>query len=112
MGSRPSGTLATISPIEKVIAAAQPRPAASPTGTNATATAAMIQVTRRTCRSSGLGRVRPRCDSAAMRPSSVCMPVRVTTVAGLPLGSVGNQRAQHAPCPVTLARPPLARDTV
>jgi len=52
VGSRPSGTLATISPIEKVIAAAQPRPAASPTGTNAaptaTATAAMIQVTRRT----------------------------------------------------------------
>jgi hypothetical protein len=30
VGSSPSGTLATISPIEKVIAALQPRPAASP----------------------------------------------------------------------------------
>ena len=52
VGSRPSGTLATISPMENVIAAAQASPAASPTGTNAaptaTATAAMIQVTRRT----------------------------------------------------------------
>jgi len=52
VGSSPSGTFATISPIEKVIAAAQPRPAASPIGTKAapitTATAAMIQVSRRT----------------------------------------------------------------
>ena len=48
VGSRPSGTLATIRPMEKLIAAAQPSPAQRPTGRNATptatATAAMIQV--------------------------------------------------------------------
>ena len=52
VGSRPSGTFATINPMAKLIAAVQPRPAASPTGRNAaptaTATTAMIEVARRT----------------------------------------------------------------
>ena len=50
----------------------------------ATATTAMIQVARRTWRSSGLGSVRTRWDRVAIRPSSVCMPVRVTTVLASP----------------------------
>ncbi|RAK28680.1 hypothetical protein B0I29_11917 [Actinoplanes lutulentus] len=74
--------------MEKLIAALQPRPAPTPMGRNATptatATTAMIHVARRTWVSSGLGCAEPRCDSAAMRPSSVCMPVRVTTVVASP----------------------------
>ena len=88
VGSSPSGTLATSSPIEKLIAAVQPSPAASPAGrkamANRTATIAMIQVALRTLSSNGLGSLVPRCDNAAMRPSSVCMPVWVTTVIASP----------------------------
>lgn len=88
IGSRPSGTLATINPIANVIAALHARPAARPAGTNAApitiATAAMIHVTCRTWRSNGLGTVRPRCDRAAMRPSSVNIPARATTTLASP----------------------------
>ncbi len=53
------------------------------TGTKATAIvtamAAISQATRRTCASSGLGSSFTRSDSAAMRPSSVCIPVANTT---------------------------------
>nr|BFE71883.1 hypothetical protein GCM10020092_051840 [Actinoplanes digitatis] len=59
MGSRPSGTFATIRPMEKLIAALQPSPAHTPMGRNATpavtATTAMIHVARRTWISNGLG---------------------------------------------------------
>ena len=88
VGSSPSGTLATISPIANVAAAAQPKPAATPAGKNTspdpTATNAINQATRLTCRSSGLS-VRPvRWVSAAIRPSSVCAPVAVTTARASP----------------------------
>ena len=51
----------------------------SPAGTNAapmtSEAAAMTRVARWTCFSRGLGAVLPRCDSAAIRPSSVCISV-------------------------------------
>ena len=58
VGSRPSGTLATSSPMAKLAAAAMLSPAPSPMGRNAipapTATRAISRVARVTCRSSGL----------------------------------------------------------
>jgi hypothetical protein len=52
VGSSPSGTFATSSPIAKLMAAAQPSPASNPNGRNATpaptATAAISQATRLT----------------------------------------------------------------
>lgn len=83
VGSSPSGTLATNNPIAKLIAAPQASPASSPSGKNAipkpTATAAISQATFFTCRSSGLSSRLTRAVNAAMRPSSVCIPVAVTT---------------------------------
>jgi len=88
VGSRPSGTLATSRPTAKLIAAPIFSPAASPSGTNATATprptAAISQATRYTWCSSGLSSRRTRWVSAATRPSSVSMPVAVTTARACP----------------------------
>ena len=84
VGNRPSGTFATISPIAKLSASCSGNPATSqPIGRNAspaaTATSAISQATRRTCRSSGLGSTSTRSVRAAIRPSSVCIPVANTS---------------------------------
>ncbi len=94
VGRRPSGTFATSRPIANFSASATGRPAArSPSAMNtrpaATATAAISHATRRTSRSSGLGSRAPRCDSAAIRPSSVRIPVaRTRPTASPPVHSV------------------------
>ena len=80
VGRSPSGTFATISPIAKLYASFSGSPAPSqPIGRNArpttTATIAISQATRRTFSSSGLGSGFTRSDSAAIRPSSDCIPV-------------------------------------
>ena len=59
----------------------------------ATATAAMSHATRRTSRSSGLGSRAPRCDSAAIRPSSVRIPVARTRPTSLTAGA--QRPAEH-----------------
>ena len=79
-GSRPSGTLPASNPTANTTLLCIDRPAPKiATGTNAiaiaTAIPAISHATRRTCRSSGLGSSLTRWDSAAIRPSSVCMPV-------------------------------------
>ena len=88
VGRRPSGTLATSRPMAKLAAAVMVSPAASPTGRNArpapTATKAISRVARVICRSSGLLSGPPRWLSAAIRPSSVCIPVAVTTASPSP----------------------------
>ena len=64
------------------------RPAAGTRGPRPTATAAISQATRRTCAlQRALGSRAPRCDSAAIRPSSVRMPVAWTTADGLAAGA-------------------------
>ena len=73
----------------KLNAAASDSPAASvPSGRNAspavTATSAMSHATRLTCRSSGLSSRPVRSDSAAIRPSSVRMPVAKTSALASP----------------------------
>ena len=59
-----------------------------PSGTNAapiaTATTAMIQATWRTSSSSGLDSCTVRCESSAIRPISVCIPVANTTAVAPP----------------------------
>ena len=88
VGSSPSGTFATSSPIAKLIAAARLSPAARPTGRNArpapTATSAISQAARLTWCSSGLSSRPTRWLSAAIRPSSVPIPVAVTTACASP----------------------------
>ena len=88
VGSSPSGTLATNSPTAKTKASCRGSPASVPSGRKAaptpTATTAISQATRRTCRSSGLCSVVTRSDSAAIRPSSVCVPVANTTARAVP----------------------------
>lgn len=82
VGSSPSGTLATSRPIAKDTAAASDSPAPSPSGRNATptptATTAISRATRLTWCSSGLSSRWVRSVKAAIRPSSVCMPVAMT----------------------------------
>ena len=88
VGSSPSGTLATSSPIAKLAAAATPSPAARPIGKNAipapTATNAISVVARLTWCSSGLSLCPARWLSAAIRPSSVPIPVAVTRASASP----------------------------
>ena len=88
VGSSPSGTLATSSPIAKLAAAATPSPAARPIGKNAipapTATNAISVVARLTWCSSGLSLCSARWLSAAIRPSSVPIPVAVTRASASP----------------------------
>ena len=88
-GSRPSGTLPTSRPTAKTTESDSDRPAPKlAIGMKAmpmrTAMAAMNQATRRTCVSSGLSSRSTRSDSAAMRPSSVCIPVAKTTACASP----------------------------
>ena len=88
-GSRPSGTLPAISPTANTIASGNDRPAPSvATGRNTaastTAMTAISQATRRTWRSSGLCSGLTRSDRAAMRPSSVRMPVATTMALASP----------------------------
>ena len=100
--SRPSGTLATSSPIANMTASAtgQPGPEASPSGTNAkpttTATTAISQATRRTCRSSGLSSpldsLRQRGDSAELGAH----PGRVDDRSRLPAGAGGSAEDEVA----------------
>ncbi len=95
VGRSPSGTFATIRPMAKLAASETDRPASSPRGRNArpatTATSAISHATRRTWRSSGLSSRSTRSESAAIRPSSVFMPVANTraraspSVAAVPL---------------------------
>ena len=89
VGSRPSGTFATINPTVKRRASSSGSPAASqPIGRNAspapTATRAINHATRRTWASSGLSSTPTRSDSAAIRPSSVCIPVANTSASASP----------------------------
>src|SRR5665647_684383 len=89
VGSSPSGTLATKSPIAKFTASPSDRPATIvPSGMKATpiptATTAISRATCLTCFSRGLSSWSTRCDSAAIRPSSVCMPVLKTTAVASP----------------------------
>ena len=93
IGSSPSGTLPSRRPIANEIDPAGERPANRPSGTNAapiaTAKAAMIQATLRTSSSRGLDSCTVRCESSAIRPISVCIPVASTTaVASPPVQSV------------------------
>ena len=88
-GSRPSGTLPTSSPTANTTASEMERPAPNTAiGTNAApvtnAIKAISQATRRTCASSGLSSRSTRSDSAAMRPSSVCMAVANTSARAEP----------------------------
>ena len=83
-GSRPSGTLPASRPTAKTMLSFSDNPAPKiATGTKATAIAiaiaAISQATLRTCASSGLGSSLTRSESAAMRPSSVRIPVANTT---------------------------------
>jgi hypothetical protein len=83
-GSIPSGTLPTIRPTANTTVADTDRPATSVAiGIKAipltTAISAISHATRRTWPSSGLSSLSTRSDSAAIRPSSVCMPVANTT---------------------------------
>ncbi len=89
VGSRPSGTFATMRPTANVNASSSGSPATSqPIGRNArparTATRAMSHATRRTCSSSGLSSASTRSESAAIRPSSVCIPVANTSASPSP----------------------------
>jgi hypothetical protein len=72
----------------KLTAAASDRPATRPTGMKAhpapTATMAISRATRMTWRSSGLSSGLTRWLSAAIRPSSVCMPVAVVIARASP----------------------------
>ena len=84
VGNSPSGTLATIRPIVNLTASFSGRSAPShPIGKKAspttTATSAISHATRRTSRSSGLGSASTRSVIAAIRPSSVCIPVPNTS---------------------------------
>ena len=88
-GSSPSGTLPSSRPTAKTMLFLGDRPAPKiATGTNATAIAIAIaainQATLRTCVSSGLGSSLTRSDNAAMRPSSVRIPVANTTPRACP----------------------------
>ena len=80
VGSSPSGTLATSRPIANISASWKGSPANMPMGRTrcpaTTAIRAISHATRRTCRWSGLSSWRVRCDSAAIRPSSVRHPGR------------------------------------
>ena len=88
-GSSPSGTFPASNPTANTTLLRTDSPAPKiASGTNAiasaTATPAISHATRRTCRSSGLGSSLTRSDSAAIRPSSVCMPVAKTTTCASP----------------------------
>ena len=93
-GSSPSGTLPTSSPIANTTASENGSPAPkAASGTKAmpiaTAIAAISQATRRTWRSSGLSSTSTRCESAAIRPSSVAIPVAKTSARASPAGAGG-----------------------
>ena len=97
-GSRPSGTLPTSSPTANTTASLSDSPAPSiAIGTNAipvtTAISAISQATRRTWCSSGLSSFSTRSESAAMRPSSVRIPVANTTARASPSGA--RRPAEH-----------------
>ena len=100
-GSSPSGTLPASRPTANTTLFFNDRPAPKiATGTNATAIAiaiaAISQATLRTWRSSGLGSSLTRSDSAAMRPSSVRIPVANTTPRA---SSAGGARAAEQEIP-------------
>ena len=89
VGRRPSGTFPISSAIAKDVASWNESPARSvPSGRNArptdTATMAISHATRRTSRSRGLSSTPVRCDSAAIRPSSVRIPVATATPVASP----------------------------
>jgi hypothetical protein len=80
VGSRPSGTLATSRPIANTPASERLSPATRwPTAKNVTpsptATSAISRAARLTWRRSGEVSSTTFCESAAIRPSWVCMPV-------------------------------------
>ncbi len=89
IGSRPSGTFATSSPIAKVSASLSGRPAtvapiSRKTAPARTAMSAISFAAVLTWTWSGLSSVRTRSDSAAMRPSWVAIPVAKTTASASP----------------------------
>ncbi len=98
-GSSPSGTLPASRPTANTTAFLIDSPAPkTATGTNAiaiaTATAAISHATLRTWRSSGLRSTSTRCESAAIRPSSVCMPVAKTSARASPSVQVAPMNAR------------------
>ena len=88
VGRRPSGTFATRRPIANVTASSRGRPATvvprSRRRTRRDRDGAISLATLFTCTWSGLSSARTRWVSAAMRPSSVCIPVAKTTASASP----------------------------
>ena len=89
VGSSPSGTLATRRPIAKVTASSSGSPAtvapiSRKTPPARTAISAISFATLLTWTWSGLSSARTRWVRAAIRPSSVCMPVAKTTASASP----------------------------
>jgi hypothetical protein len=102
-GSKPSGTWPASRPTANTTAFLSERPAPNTAiGTNATAsvtaTPEISQDSLRTSRSSGLCSTSTRCDSAATRPSSVCMPVAKTTARASPSVQVDPMNARPRAC--------------
>jgi len=113
VGRRPSGTLATNRPIAKFRVSPIGRPAPSvPRGMKATpipiATIAISRATRFTCFSSGDSSARTDCDRAAIRPSSVRMPVVCTTATASPWVQVVPLKSRSEASSSEL-RPPSSR---
>ena len=79
VGSRPSGTFATMMPIANIAFAQNGRPSSVPTAKNARPSTAANTATRRDSRAISRCRGDPVspavCVRCAMRPNSVCMPV-------------------------------------
>ncbi len=109
VGRRPSGTFATRSPTAKMAACGNESPAANmPSGRKAAPTAnatrAITQAIRRTWRSSGLCSTSWHVDKAAIRPSSVCMPVAWTTAVASPPRQVVPLKSRSGACRYGTAR--------
>ena len=102
-GSSPSGTLPTNSPTANTTASLMGNPATKvPIGMNAapvtTAIRAISHATRRTCASSGLSSFSTRSDSAAIRPSSLCIPVANTSALASPSVHVVPEKTRSRAC--------------
>ncbi len=88
VGSRPSGTLATMTPIANRKRSVAPIPSVPASRKNAapseTESSATTRVIRRISSSSGLSWRSAPAVSVVMRPSSVCMPVAATSASAAP----------------------------
>ena len=88
VGRRPSGTIATMTPMAKTKRSLKPMPSWPATRKNVPPIPIEISATRWvtlfSSRCSGLGSSRVCCVSSAIRPSSVLIPVAVTTASPRP----------------------------